>query len=390
MAEVAVKAVSSATIGKQVFSEIWGGGGGLGGSIFNAVIASSKIDELKGLTSGYVNYLSGLGYTYRDLAKANKLGEVYTDILKVIDTNERFSLDAWKAGLGMGIGGSLAGAIEKYVGSSRLVSATKSLMIEEGVVPWLQRYFKREYTPNLPDTLTAFKMCMEGLISRSEFNTYASLEGWGSEWYDKLYSLLDREPDEYLAFQMYKRGIIAEAEMKKYFSIRGYDTALHTKLYLGLHRIPSFREITALSDFVELPDLWVREKLRANGYQETDIPYMAVAISKRPNREEVRSVVGRYLWEYQIGRITKEALTAGLKALGLLATELSLNLTWAELRYQDQLLDLKEDIIEEKVNQGVITTQEDIVTALTGIGYLEEYANLLAELWYYKYLYVPP
>ena len=48
--------------------------------------------------------------------------------------------------------------------------------------------------------------------------------------------------------------------------------------------------------------------------------------------------------------------------------------------------DIQENIIEERVNKGDITTQEDIKDELVALGMAEERANLIAELWYWEYI----
>jgi hypothetical protein len=234
-------------------------------------------------------------------------------------------------------------------------------------------------------------MLMEGQIGRAEFNQFLLEAGWSTKYQDKLYEIMNREPDEFLAFSMFKRGLISESAMKQCFRIRGYDAVWDKALYQALHRVPTLRELIMVSDFVQLPDIYVSEVLRQNGYTESTVNYVVPAIRMRPLREEIRSVVGRYLWEFQIGRIDRDALEKNLKALNLLPKEVELNMTWADLRYADELLDEEIEVLEARVQYGDPEMQDPdaVFSALVTLGIAEEKANLMAELWYYKYVYVP-
>jgi len=382
------KGVDASKVALQLFYDVYQGGGALGGSFFTMALAKAKLDELKNYVRGYTTQRYNLGVTLGTLGKQDKLLEGYVAVLDDIEAWEKWLIDAWEAGLGMGLGGSFRGAIDQYLGTSRLVSMVKGSMYQIGVQPWLQRYFNTSYTPNLPDISTAFNMHMEGKLTRAEFNKYCSYEGWGTEWHDALYAVLDKDPDEYLAFSMYKRGLIPLDTLKRCFRIRGYDASWDTALLSALHRRPTFRELITLSDFVPLPDLWVTEVLRANGYLDGDIAYVLSAIRMRPLREEVRSVAGRYVWQYQIGRLNRDTLKQNLEKLGLLPTERDLWLLWADLRYSDELIDEQVEILELRYKNGDIATKEEAITELKNLGIVEEKANLMAEKWYWTY--TPP
>jgi len=355
-------------------------------------IASTKLDDFKKALSTYLEWMD-------TLAKASTTKDTDKGLDELRDTVESWLLvdgktlvDHWKAGLGLQMGTAFMGLTETYTGYPQLLGMFKQAQLNASVRPRLDRYYLKTYTPNAPDSQTAFRMHMEGKLSRAEFNQYCSWEGWGSSWHDKLYALFDREPDEYTAFLMFKRGLISESKMKECFRIRGYDAIWDTALYQCLHRLPSFRELTNLADYVPLNEMWLAQTLRAIGYRETDIPYLQEALRLRPLREEVRSVLGRYLWRYQIGRLSREDLQKNLKAIGVTGKELELNMLWGDLRYQDELIDEALEIIEARVDAGDpdLDTQDKIKTAVMDIGILEEKANLISELWYYKYVYTPP
>jgi len=376
--------------GASVYSIISAQAGGVSDAVLRA-LAGFKLDEFKTAIAPYLEYNDDKC----DLAKKSKtLAEL--KVLKESIRNNlveqgKFLLDSWKVGLGLQMGTAFMSLVETYRGYPQLLSIYQTEKFDASVRPKLERYWLSTYTPNLPSSMMAFHMLMEGDLSRAQFNDIALMEGWSTDWHDKLYNIYDRDPDEYMAFSMFKRGLIDKTELYRCFSIRGYDSSWHSDVYEVLHRLPSFRELTNLADYVPLPDMWVSEVLRANGYRETDMQYIATALRLRPLREETRSIIGRYLWEYQIGRIDRDTLKMNLTPLCQNPKELELNLLWGDLRYADELLDEELDVIEARVQYGDPTVQtiDAIFSELVLLGIAEEKANLMAELWYYKYVYVP-
>jgi hypothetical protein len=249
------------------------------------------------------------------------------------------------------------------------------------------RYYWNSQAPwRLPDPTLAFKMLMEGDINYSEFSQLCLYNGWDSQWHQRIYNVLDTDPDIYMAFSMFVRGYITWEEMVRCFKIAGYDEKWHQKLYQYLQRIPSFYDLTRLADYTPLDPVYIAEVLRGNGFRESDIPRLTTYLMLRPLREEIRSVVGRLIFEYENGRISRDTLESELKNLQLQPKEIELNLLWADKRYYDKLLDWQIDIIEQRVKKGNITDKDQIVTELTNIGIRLEIANLMAEKWYWQYL----
>jgi len=377
--------------GASVYSIISAQASGISDAVLRAT-AGAKLDTMKPAIGNYLNTLDVFCEAGTRAKTIPQLLAFKETIWNDLVNQGKWLIDTWKAGLGLQMGTAFMSLAETYYGYPQMLSAYQTEKIDAGIRPLLERYWNAKFVPNVPDTRTAFQMLMEGQISRTDFNMYAQMEGWSAEWQPKLYEILNREPNEYLAFSMYKRGLITKSLMELCFQIRGYDKFWWTALYNALHRRPSFRELLNLADYVPLPEIWVSEVLRSNGYTDTDILYLIPLLRMRPLREEIRSVVGRYLWEYQIGRLDRDTLKANLTKLGILPKELELNLLWADLRYADELLDEELAIIEARVQYGdpTLQTQDDIFEAIVTLGVLEEKANLMAELWYYKYVYVPP
>lgn len=376
-------------LSSDIASIVRSAGSGVGSAI-NKLLIGQWLDTGRDNLESYLKSYD----TLCSLAQKGDLVGLNASVFATLVSDGKILIDLWKAGIGIDMGSAFLGLVESYKGYSQLLSCYISSRFDNSIRPVLDRYFNTIYTTNIPNERTAFAMLMEGLISRSEFNNYLSQLGWSSYWHDKLYHLYDREPDIYFAFSLYKRGLISYESFKQCVRIAGYDASWDTVIYEGLHRRPTFRELITLADYVPLPQLWVTEVLRANGYKDTDINYIGSAIDKRALREEVRNVLGRLVFEYEVGRRTRSTLEDEMKDLGILPTELSLWLSWADLRYADKLKDWQTDIIEERVHkldpELVKATKEEtitaIVTQLKNLGYVEEMANLMAEYWYWSYV----
>jgi hypothetical protein len=385
--EAKPKEVESTKLGLQIFYDIWSGGGAIGGQIFNMVLSKMKLDEFRAYMIPYLLEGQNLAWLIKDLMVKGKGAEAINKVLDYLKEWENWLMDAYQAGLGMGLGGGFRGVIDTYLGMNRIRNAVKNAIIIHGITPWIDRYYKTQFTPNIPDTATAFRMHMEGLLSRSEFNYYASMDGWGREWHDKLYELLDRDPDIYMAFSMLKRGLITHDTFIQCLKINGFDLKWHDVLEEWLHRIPSFGELMRIADYVELPDIYVREAMRKNGYTEDSINYLAPAIQLRPLREEVRNLTTTYTYNFYRGYISYDTFTHNITRLGLQTKEKELIDEYARARFNQYAMELKCDIIENKVRKKILTTIDEIEEALTTIGMNSYIANLLAQKWYYYYIY---
>jgi hypothetical protein len=185
---------------------------------------------------------------------------------------------------------------------------------------------------------------------------------------------------------MLKRGIITYDTFKQCLKIDGYDEKWHTSIYTALHRIPTFSELIRISDYVELPDLYVREVMRQNGYTDTSINYLAPTLQKRPLRDETRNLTTTYVYHYYRGYIAYDTFKSKIEALGLLPKEKELVDLYARERYNQYVLELKMDIIENRVRSKDLTTEQEISNELKNIGVQEEIANLLASKWYWHYI----
>jgi hypothetical protein len=355
--------------------------GGVSDALMRA-LAGQKLDDFKASIETLIDWS-------KDTAEASlkwTTKQAYENVRASIVRDQKTLMDTWKAGLGLQMGTAFMGLQETYFATPHMVNMLIHSRLDNSVRPKLERYYNSVYAPNIPDTYTAFQLERHLQISKAEYVAYAKENGWSDSLANKLYEVYNTNPDIFFGFSMFKRGLLDEAELKGVFSVNGWDATWFDTLYEALHRRPTFREMTNLADFVPLPDTWITEVLRANGYLDTDIQYILPALRMRPLREETRSVVGRYLWEHQLGRITTDELTSALKLLGLLPKEITLNVLWAELRYADELLDRSENVIEQRVKYGDIITQEAIKTELVNLGRSEEMANVLAELWYWEYI----
>jgi len=378
----------------SIYSIVNAQAGGVASAVMSALFGT-KLDDYKSVIIDDLKRYSAITTIAKALNISSSTSSLYSLVYSNLVNDGRYLLDAWKAGVGLESGTALMSLIESYSGYPNLLRSFVGGYMEEGILPWMERHWRAEFRPSIPNSRMAFQMVMEGKLSRAEFNSVCKWEGWSDTYFDKLYAVYDRDPSETMAFSMFKRGIISKDTMFRCFKIRGYDDGWHNQVYLALHRRPSYRELMTLSDYVPLDALWVAEVLRAQGYLDTDILKIVPAIEMRPLREEVRSVAGRYCWERQIGRLSSADFKASLEKLGLLPKEITLWLLWGDLRYADELIDEQTEIIKKRVEKGdpdlVKATKEETMTAikaeLTNIGWNEEKSNLMAEFWYWSYVF---
>jgi len=370
---------------QQIASIIRSQAGHISSAVFKSTFGA-QLDSFSLVVDDRLKYVLNLCDTVKVQAKTDKLDPIHTLIWNRVKNDSLDLLGEWKAGIGLDVGTALMGLDESYRATPVLLDMLTNMVVNLAVRPHLERYFSEFYQPSYPNVTTAFRMLMEGQIDRATFNKVCLRHGWSTAWHDRLYEIYNKDPSSYMAFLMYKRGLIAEAKMKQCFRIDGYDESWDRALYQVLHRRPTFRELTSLADFVPLTDIWVSEVLRAQGYLDTDIQYILQAIKMRPLREEIRSVVGRYCWEFQIGRITRDAFEDALEDLGLLPKERELWLLWGDLRYADELIDEQVEIIKLRVQKGDITTKEEVIEELKTLGFVEEKANLMAEDMYWRWM----
>jgi hypothetical protein len=379
---------------KQISSIVSSQAGGVADALLR-IRAGDVLESFKAQIEDRLKYVDLLCSVIDDHYTKGKLSDIEEDLWNRLVSDTGTFLDEWKVGIGLGMGTAIAGLDEQFRLTPQILSILKTTQLNICALGPMEKYWRRTYPRTGPDEKTAFQMYMKGDLSRAEFGDKLLDRGWSTKWHDKLYSFYTREPDIFLAMDLWNRGLIKEADLKILFKMAGYDEKWHDKLKVGLKRRPTFRELTSLSDFVPITDSWVTEVLRAQGYLDTDIQYMLPAIRLRPLREEVRSVVGRYLWEFQTGRLDRDTLQTDLTLLGLLPKELELQMLWGDLRYADQLIDDQTSIIQERVYQNdpelIGATKEETIALISAelesIGYNVERSNLLAEYWYWWYVY---
>jgi hypothetical protein len=318
------------------------------------------------------------------------------DILSPVFTEIKEEMDilnsALHGSLIAGLGSSVPQYIESLMKTDVLLELWKTRRYAVSIQPWLERKWLSTYTPNIPDLSLAFRMERRGGLNRAQFNEIASEHGWAYYYYDKLYNTFLTSPDPFLAFSMYRRGIIPQGTFNAYLYAHGVSTSDHAIWEAGLYRNPSLMELTRISDFVELSDVYLGASLKGAGYKDSDIPLLTTALKKRPNREEVRALTTQLVWMYQHGRITQDELTVALDQAGCLPTELNLHLERAELMYGQQLIQEAILVIEWRVykKDPAVLTVSAIKTEIQALGVNEETSNLLAEQYFYHYVYSPP
>jgi hypothetical protein len=191
-----------------------------------AVIQGSLVDKLKAELPGISNTPMSLAYESKELS----LDKLPSRVLAVAGGQSQFLLDAWKAGIGAGMGSSFAAAIEQYYQTGMLTYAYSALQYQTSVIPRMRRYWMSEYTPAVPDASMAWILRRRGKITDAQFETYASYDGWDKTSADLLRSVWKNIPNENAAFRMFARGKMTWQELEKIYYANSWEKEDFDKL----------------------------------------------------------------------------------------------------------------------------------------------------------------
>jgi hypothetical protein len=191
-----------------------------------AVIQGTLVDKLKAELPGISNTPMSLAYESKKLG----LAELSSKVLNVAGSQSQFLLDAWKAGIGAGMGSSFAAAIEQYYQTGMLTYAYSALQYQTSVIPRMRRYWMSEYTPAVPDASMAWILKRRGKITDAQFETYASYDGWDKTSADLLRSVWKNIPNENAAFRMFARGKMTWQELEKTYYANSWEKEDFAKL----------------------------------------------------------------------------------------------------------------------------------------------------------------
>jgi len=249
------------------------------------------------------------------------------------------------------------------------------------------RYWHRTLTPNPPKVSDATKLVHFGKMDRSTWVRLKQEEdGIPREDADKLFETIFTQLSAFDVVKLYRRGVISYGELETRLRRLGYAREDVPLVLKATEYIPSFYDLTRLADYVPLSPIYIRDVLKANGVRDEDIPRLVSYLSRRPLREETRSVLSQLVYEFSKGRLSERDLTEAYEKLGLLAEERKLYDYLAKLRYRSNLMELQLDIVEQKAKKGAYTSKEEIVAELVRLGWVEEFANLIAEKLYWQYM----
>jgi len=376
-------------------------------------------DKMIELSRGFMVYDMGLAYDLRGQPPAR----FYDLMLDRIARDNEFLIELWFTGEVAGLGRMLMDFTRMLTGAEQKFQLWKEKMIETAFSQRIQAYWNYEFYPNLPDEKLAWNLWLEEQITTQDRNEYFRYAGWEPKWHPKLEAVWDKDPsskdafymwmkeiitdqernklykiDGYLknwhekitlnfyrwpeiweAFLMWRRGAIAHHRMIQTFKAHGFPEEWHRPLEINLYRYPSMFDIFRLADTVPLDPIWLAEMYKLAGYRDEDIPYFVEATEKRPLREEYRAITRQLIWMYRHGRISREDLEGQFVALGLLKRERELNLRYADLIYQSELIDEWIEILRWYHRQAWITS-EDFKDRLVKLGIRKEKANLIVEL----------
>jgi len=207
-----------------------------------AIIQGSLVDKLNAELPGIANTPMSLSFEAKELSLEKLSGRV----LEVQGAQSKFLLDAWKAGIGAGMGSSFAAAIEQYYQTGMLTYAYSALQYQTSVIPRMRRYWMSKYTPAEPDTSMAYRLFLRKHISEARFREYAGFDGWDTEGTNFLMELWKQVPNERASFRMLMRGAITYKEYQDHVRINNWAEGWDTKLYQIFEWLPNARQAYTL------------------------------------------------------------------------------------------------------------------------------------------------
>jgi len=210
--------------------------------IIRALISGTAIDNQRAQLPSLVNWSSVIS----NLAKTRTPDELATDISGAIQSDFQILMDAWKAGIGAGIGSSLAQWGEQFMNTGNLVYAYCALQYQTSVIPRMRRYWMSKYTPAVPDTSMAYRLFLRKHISEARFREYAGYDGWDTEGTNFLMELWKQVPNERASFRMLMRGAIDYKQFKDHVRINNWAEGWDTKLYQIFEWLPNARQAFTL------------------------------------------------------------------------------------------------------------------------------------------------
>lgn len=199
---------------------------------------STLIDKLKAQLPGIANWPMALCDRAKDLSP----DALSREVLKSIGDQYKFLMDAWKAGIGAGMGASYASEIEQFMNPGQLLYPYSTLQYQVSITPRMRRYWMSQYTPTVPNTQMAYNLFLRGKITESTFKTYASYDGWNAEGIDFLKETWKSIPNPRAAFAMLMRGAISDSDYTKYVGMDAWPEGWDKTLYTLFERLPTPRD----------------------------------------------------------------------------------------------------------------------------------------------------
>ena len=259
------------------------------------------------------------------------------------------------------------------------------------------------------------KMYRKGYISKEEFINKLTNYGYDREIVEKYADLLDEVITKYdlieatrdernsLAsryIKMFKEGLIDEEKLRTRLKELGFSD---TEVELRIER--------AKTEYAEeIMDLWIKyyQELYKKGLIDADTleaslislgvkedkakslrAYLEARYteieSKDLTKDERNSLASTLLKLYRYGAISKDDLARRLVELGFSDDEVNLKLERADKEYENEIRELKLDILKEQMKQGLVD-RSVFVNNCVDLGYSVDKCKALAELYWTKYI----
>jgi len=240
-------------------------GGNATGSILSSalnVLVGQKLDQLRTAITASL----GQGTVLASLFTDEKVSAVPDQIENHLRIQYEYSLDALKAGIGLGCGGLFTSLFENLTGTNNLLASYNGLIESIAIDPHIERWLKSTYRTTLPNVRTAFLMSRAGLIESKVYDRIYSFSGYDNSYKTPLETLWTPQPSTSELNTFYRRGLVSEADLKQRQKIKGFDDVAISAFFALTREIPDANSLRSFRAKGLLSDEIYKNNMKTHGF----------------------------------------------------------------------------------------------------------------------------
>ncbi|MBA7595174.1 hypothetical protein ES703_02133 [subsurface metagenome] len=229
----------------------------------------------------------------------------------------------WKAGVWHGVGTAYSSAMEQFMATGQFLYAYKALAVQTAVTPRLRRHWMQRYTPTVPNISMAWLLWKRGVFKETDFNKYASYEGWPSGYLKWVKAAFERWPSIWASVRLWQREQITTAKLHDVIKQEGYSAFYYGKFEQLYRPLPTIGQAARMFLRSSITDADYMSYTRWSGWTANDAQHMMVNYLTYPTPREAN-----YMWRRNF--IDKATRNKFYKAQGYLESMhdlISLNYT---------------------------------------------------------------